>query len=254
MVGIVGILLLGSLAWSAVGALVSAAGAAGSALSSANAGPPTLAPVVAVTPVGADNTAVLASDTPAEAAATGTTSSSTPVTAVPGASMGSATPGAAAATGTPRSLASGPATSAPIARVTSTPAPPAIGAAATVTEVATTTTTSTPAPTSAPTALANGRNPWILLPLPEPGARVTPGQVMIEARGRGDAPIKAMRLELDGAALPVALEQRSDSTWRGSTSARVAAGAHNVRASVTDAAGRSGSYRWSFTASAAPGP
>jgi hypothetical protein len=63
-----------------------------------------------------------------------------------------------------------------------------------------------------------------------------------------------MRLELDGSALPVALEQRSDSTWRGSASARVTAGQHNVRASVTDAAGRTGSYRWSFTVSAAPAP
>jgi hypothetical protein len=77
---------------------------------------------------------------------------------------------------------------------------------------------------------------------------------VVEARGRGDAPITAMRLELDGAALPVALEQRGDSVWRGSASTRVSAGQHNVRASVTDASGRSGSYRWSFTVSAAPAP
>ncbi|MBV9580259.1 MAG: hypothetical protein JO057_16850 [Chloroflexi bacterium] len=109
---------------------------------------------------------------------------------------------------------------------------------------------STPTPTSA----ASGRNPWILLPLPAPGTRVAPGQIVIEARGRGDAPIKAMQLELDGAALPVALEQRSDSVWRGSASTHVAAGAHTVRASLTDAEGRTGSYRWSFTASAAPAP
>lgn len=83
---------------------------------------------------------------------------------------------------------------------------------------------------------------------------MSPGQVLVEARGRGDAPIKAMRLELDGTALPVALEQRSDSVWRGSASTRLSPGQHNVRASVTDAAGRSGSYRWSFTVSAAPAP
>jgi len=61
-----------------------------------------------------------------------------------------------------------------------------------------------------------------------------------------------MRLEMDGAALSVALEQRSESTWRGSASTRVAAGEHNVRATVTDADGRTGSYRWSFTAAPAP--
>jgi hypothetical protein len=61
-----------------------------------------------------------------------------------------------------------------------------------------------------------------------------------------------MRLELDGTALPIAMEQRSDSTWRGSASTRVTAGQHNVRASVTDAEGRSGSYRWSFSVAPAP--
>ncbi|HEY1298762.1 MAG TPA: hypothetical protein VGJ60_37250 [Chloroflexota bacterium] len=191
MVGIVGILLLGSLAWSAVGALVSAVGAAGSALTTAHAAPPTLAPVVAVTPT------VAPTDVPQLA------------TPVPSA----------------------------------TPAP---------TDVPTPTLAPTVAAT--PTVVASGRNPWILLPQPEPGTKVTPGQVVVEARGRGDAPIKEMRLELDGAALPVALEQRSDSTWRGAANTRVTAGQHNVRASVTDAAGRSGSYRWSFTASAAPAP
>jgi hypothetical protein len=92
------------------------------------------------------------------------------------------------------------------------------------------------------------------LPQPEPGAKVPPGPLVVEARGRGDAPITAMRLELDGSALPVALEQRSDSTWRGSASTRVTAGLHSVRASVTDATGRTGSYRWSFTVNAAPAP
>ena len=75
-----------------------------------------------------------------------------------------------------------------------------------------------------------------------------PGPIMLEARGRGDAPIKAIALELDGGALPVQLEQRSESTWRGFASARVSAGSHNARATVTDADGRSGSFRWSFTA------
>jgi hypothetical protein len=73
-----------------------------------------------------------------------------------------------------------------------------------------------------------------------------PGSITVEARGRGDAPITAIRLELDGAPLPVALEQRSESTWRGFASTRVGAGEHAVRATVTDAEGRTGSFRWTF--------
>ena len=126
------------------------------------------------------------------------------------------------------------------------PTPTPVDTAPTATQVATPTLTVA----ATPTPVADGRNPWILLPLPEPGTKVSPGAVVVEARGRGDVPIKAMQLEIDGTALPVSLEQRSDSTWRGSASTRVTAGQHNVRASVTDAAGRSGSYRWSFTASA----
>lgn len=99
-----------------------------------------------------------------------------------------------------------------------------------------------------PTPLASGRAPWILLPAPAPGSQVPPGSVTIEARGRGDAPITAIRLEMDGAALPVLLEQRGESTWRGFAVIRVAAGQHVVRATVVDGQGRSGSYRWSFEA------
>jgi hypothetical protein len=76
---------------------------------------------------------------------------------------------------------------------------------------------------------------------------VSAGQVVVEARGRGDAPITAMRLELDGAALPVSLEQRNESTWRGFSTTRVSGGQHSVRATVTDAEGRTGSFRWTFT-------
>jgi hypothetical protein len=72
--------------------------------------------------------------------------------------------------------------------------------------------------------------------------------VTIEARGRGDAPITAIGLELDGAALPVSFEQRGEATWRGSASIRVAAGQHAARATVQDARGRTGSYRWTFEA------
>jgi hypothetical protein len=181
MVGIVGILLLGSLAWSAVGALMSAIGSAASALSSANAPPvATLAPAVAVTP--------------------STASVATPEV---------------------------------------TPQPPSPTLAPIVAP-----TSSAPTPTPAPT----GRNPWILLPQPEPGARVNPGTLTTEARGRGDAPITALRLELDGSPLNVSLEQRSESTWRGFATARVTPGQHAVRATVTDAEGRAGSFRWSFSA------
>jgi hypothetical protein len=198
MVGIVGILLLGSLAWSAVGALVSAVGAAGSAFSSV-AHPPlvsTLGPAAAVTP--------------------------TPIAAA-------------------------------VLTVEPT-APPTLAATGTALPAATATLVLTPTaePQATPTAAPSARNPWILLPQPEPGAKVTTSQVVVEARARGDVAIKAMRLELDGAALSVALEQRSDSLWRASANTKVGPGQHNVRAVVTDVEGRSGSYRWSFTAAPAP--
>ena len=184
MVGIVGILLLGSLAWSAVGALLSALGDAASSLSPRPA--LTRFPTAIVAPV----------VTPTVTAAV-----------LP-------------ATRTPR----------PVEVPTPTQQPTAAPAA----------------PTSTP--VASGRAPWILLPLPEPGSHVPAGPVTIEARGRGDAPITAIRLELDGAALPVSLEQRGEATWRGSAPIRVAAGQHAVRATVQDARGRTGSYRWTFDA------
>ncbi len=227
MVGIVGILLLGSLAWSAVGALVSAVGAAGSAWSSANSAPPTLEPAVAVTPAAptAETTETAAPENPSGENPAAETPAPTPAVSVTPASTLATT--ATTPVGTPT----------PLGAVTATPS------------------AATPTPGAAtPTAATTGRNPWILLPQPEPGTRVAPGAIVVEARGRGDAPITAMHLALDGAALPVALDQRSDSTWRGSASTRVTAGEHSVRASVTDAAGRTGSYSWSFTVSAAPAP
>jgi hypothetical protein len=182
MVGIVGILLLGSLAWSAVGSLLSAAGSASAALSAQNRPVATLGPVVVAV------------------------SSPTPLPV--------ATPTVAPVVG---------------AVVTATPQP---------TEVV--------APTQTPVVTA--RNPWILLPQPEPGGHVAVGMLTVEARGRGDAPIAAIGLELDGGVLPVSLEQRSESTWRGFANTRVSAGQHAVKATVIDAQGRSGSYRWTFSA------
>jgi hypothetical protein len=184
MVGIVGILLLGSLAWSAVGALFSALGQATALIAPGRPTPTRL--VAIVTPVTPSSLATLQP----------TASVATPV-------------------------------------ITSVP-----------------TTVPTPQPTVAltPTPAAIGRAPWILLPQPAPGSRVAPGPMVIEARGRGDAAITAIRLELDGAALPVSLEQRSESTWRGFASARVSAGQHVVRATVVDEEGRSGGYRWTFDA------
>ena len=183
MVGIVGILLLGSLAWSAVGALFSALGEAASSLSP-RPGPtrfPT-AVVGAVVTATATSRAQLTDDTPV------------PVTG------------------------------------------------------ATPTRQATPA-IATPTPAASGRAPWILLPVPAPGSHIPPGAVTIEARGRGDAPITAIRLDMDGAALSVSLEQRSESTWRGVAVVSVPAGQHAVRATVVDDQGRTGSYRWSFEAS-----
>ena len=188
MVGIVGILLLGSLAWTAVGALFSALG---------------------------------------QATSTFSTGRQTPISLV-----------AVVATATPAMVAT-PQPTAIVATPASTPA---------ATLVVTLAPTVVPTVGVTPTPELAGRAPWILLPQPAPGARVAPGPMVIEARGRGDAPITAIRLELDGAALPVSLEQRSESTWRGFATARIAAGQHNVRATVVDEAGRSGGYRWTFDA------
>lgn len=77
---------------------------------------------------------------------------------------------------------------------------------------------------------------------------MAPGPLTIEARGRGDAPIAAIRLDLDGGPLAVSLEQRSESTWRGFATAKVAPGSHTVRATVVDEQGRTGSFRWTFDA------
>jgi hypothetical protein len=107
-----------------------------------------------------------------------------------------------------------------------------------------------PTPQATPEATpSNGeRAPWVLLPQPAPGARVTTGPLVLEARGRGDAPISQIRLELDGKSLPVALDQRSELIWRGAATTQVGAGHHSVKASVVDIQGRTGSYGWSFDA------
>jgi hypothetical protein len=194
MVGIVGILLLGSLAWSAVGALFSAVGDAAAAFTSSSTPTPRLA---------------LGLGTQSPKPAIGVATQSSTDRATPAPTLGS----------TPTAL---PATA-------STPAPE-------------TPTALTPTPS------ASGRAPWILLPLPAPGSRVPPGQQVIEARGRGDTAITAIHLELDGAALGVSLEQRSESTWRGSSTTQVTAGHHAVRATVTDDQNRTGSFKWTFDA------
>jgi hypothetical protein len=86
----------------------------------------------------------------------------------------------------------------------------------------------------------------VLLPQPEPGSRVAPGTVVLEARGRGDAPVVEIRLELDGATLPVTLDQRGESVARGTATVTLGPGRHAARAVVVDAKGRSGSFRWNF--------
>lgn len=193
MVGIVGILLLGSLAWSAVGALLTALGETVAAVSS----PGTPAPK-------------LLAGTPAPAVKT-TLPALTPTVGL---------------------------TPTPVDKATQQP----LVLTPTANPVA------TPEPAITPTPEASGRAPWILLPLPAPGARVPPGAQVIEARGRGDTAITAIKLELDGAALGVSLEQRSESTWRGSSTTQVGAGHHAVRATVIDDQGRTGSFRWTFDA------
>jgi hypothetical protein len=190
MVGIVGILLLGSLAWSAVGALFSALGSVTSTISLAR---PTPGPV----------SAIIGTPTPIAAQAV-------------------------AITATPQARTQPTASSA-------TPEPSAAP-------------TAQPTAATTPTPEKSGRAPWVLLPQPAPDTRVPPGSVTIEARGRGETAITSIRLELDGTALPVSLEQRSESTWRAFATVQVSSGKHTVRATVLDDQNRSGAYRWTFDA------
>jgi len=97
-------------------------------------------------------------------------------------------------------------------------------------------------------ATSGTRAPWVVLPLPQPGSRVTVGPVVLETRARGEAPITEIRLQLDGVALAVAMERRDDTTWRGRAMTRVGPGSHTVAVSVVDGQGRVGSYRWQFDA------
>ena len=92
------------------------------------------------------------------------------------------------------------------------------------------------------------RAPWVILPQPGPGSRVTAGPLVLETRARGEAPIARLNLVLDGVALPVAVERRNDKDWQGRASTRVSPGSHTVAVSVVDAQGRTGSYRWQFAA------
>jgi len=192
MVGIVAIVLLGSLFWSAIGALLSAVNGIVASSPVAALAAPTRTP---------EATIVVLQPTPP------------PPTAAPTPAPPRPTPTAPVATAEP-------------------PPPPE----------------QTPAPTPTAGAAAEGRPPWVLLPRPEPGARVSPGSVTLEARGRGDAPIADIRLALDGTPLAVTLDQRSEAIWRAQASASVAAGRHVAQALVVDTAGRTGSYRWTFEA------
>ncbi len=191
MVGIVAIVLLGSLFWSAIGALLSAVNG-----------------IVASSPV-----AALAAPT-----------------RTPEATIVVLQPTPPPSTAAPTPVPPRPTPTAPVATAEPTPPEP------------------TPAPIPTAGAAAEGRPPWVLLPRPEPGARVSPGSVTLEARGRGDAPIADIRLALDGTPLAVTLDQRSEAIWRAQASASVAAGRHVAQALVVDAAGRTGSYRWTFEA------
>lgn len=92
--------------------------------------------------------------------------------------------------------------------------------------------------------------PWVVQPMPPPGSRVSPGPLTVEAYGHGQAPITEVRLELDDAALPVTLDQRSELVWRGRAATAVKSGHHVLQAVVVQADGKSGSYRWSFEAGA----
>jgi len=199
MVGIVGILLLGSLFWSAIGALLGAVSAATEAVPFGRAAP-TL--VLGPAPTSVATTSGAARVEPTRA--------STPVLIV-------------APTLAPT----------PVPEPTTPPEP---------------TQPPEPTPTPGPATESAGRAPWVLLPQPAPGSSVSAGSLTLEARGRGDAAITEIRLELDGAAQPVVLDQRSDSIWRGAATTRVNAGQHSAKATVVDERGRSGSFRWTFEA------
>jgi hypothetical protein len=101
---------------------------------------------------------------------------------------------------------------------------------------------------TAAVAASGVRAPWVMLPQPSPGSRVTAGPLVLETRARGEAPITEIRLQLDGVALSVALERRDDRTWRGRATTRVSPGSHTVAVAVVDGQGRVGSYRWQFDA------
>jgi len=99
-------------------------------------------------------------------------------------------------------------------------------------------------------AASGTRAPWVVLPQPGPGSRVTAGPLALEALARGEASITKIHMVLDGVAVPVVLERRDDTTWRGRATTRVAPGSHTVAVTVVDGQGRTGSYRWQFDAAA----
>ena len=102
-----------------------------------------------------------------------------------------------------------------------------------------------PEPVQAP---PSGKAPWVVLPQPAAGSKVPAGPVTLEARARGEAPITKITFQLDGVAVAAALDRRDDTTWRGRASVQVKPGSHTVAVFVVDEKGRTGSYRWEFTA------
>jgi hypothetical protein len=119
------------------------------------------------------------------------------------------------------------------------------------------TATTRPAAVASPVPVARAgqaasgtRAPWVVLPQPGPGSRVTAGPLALEALARGEAPITRIHMVVDGVAVPVALERKDDKTWRGRASTRVDPGSHTVAVTVVDGQGRTGSYRWQFDAGA----
>lgn len=256
VLGCVAIFLLGALVWAGISAL------AGTTLNSAKEEPtpvPASTPVVVAQVVSATATplAVPSTATPGSMPAT----AGTPVVIGPGAAPTS-TPvivnvvvnPIVSAVGTPLPIngdavlwaTSTPAVSAPVA----TPQTAPVEVVVMPTERPSTgeRTAAGERGTSAERGAPGGRDPWVLLPQPEPGSRVAAGRVLLEARARGDAPISQIQLTLDGVALSVALDQRSEETWRGQAAATITPGRHVVNAIVVDAVGRSGSHRWSFEA------
>jgi putative cell wall-binding protein/murein DD-endopeptidase MepM/ murein hydrolase activator NlpD len=93
--------------------------------------------------------------------------------------------------------------------------------------------------------------PVVHTPVPAPGAVVPAGDVAIRVHIRGDDPVAAATLTIDGEPVTAtSIERHADPRWGTAvgTVVRLEAGDHTVRLDVTDGAGRPADRTWTFTA------